>query len=471
MLLLLVSLCIGCVSTISAADTDINDNMINANQDVETDLTTVDENSEDLSIPQEEVIVEQTNNEKVAVDAAASSALLSIYDQFCKDLSENKGTVYLNGNIKISEPFVIKQKTVIDGKGHTIDAQHKTQIFKAQGSLTLKNLVLINGKAEMGGAVFIKGDLTVDNCVFRNNIATVSGGAIGITYGHLTVKNSVFEKNSVQSTKSSGYGGAIWILRGSSSITKTTFKSNTCISKSLKNHKQATKYKFSGGAISYSYGSKHSLTNCKFNSNKASNHGGSIFAYKCKSLTIKKCEFSKNKANYEDGGAISFTANKLTVLNSKFKNNLAYEDGGAIDSYSLTGKKIAITIKNCQFISNTAYKCGGAIWMGVKTSYDISNSKFTKNKASSAGALEAEDGSAKITKCTFTSNKAAKVTSWVVKTKSGARLSHSGGAILVKNKCKITKCTFKGNKATWGKVVKIEGGKVTAKGNKGYKAN
>jgi hypothetical protein len=97
--------------------------------------------------------------------------------------------------------------------------------------------------------------------------------------------------------------------------------------------------------------------------------------------------------------------------------------------------------------------------------------KFIKNKASSAGAVEAEDGSSKFTKCTFTSNKAAKVTSWVVKTKSGGRLAHSGGAILVKNKCKITKCTFKGNKATWGKVVKVEGGKVTAKSNKGLKVD
>ena len=109
---------------------------------------------------------------------------------------------------------------------------------------------------------------------------------------------------------------------------------------------------------------------------------------------------------------------------------------------------------------------------GWKTVYNIANSKFIKNKASSAGALETgRRRGAKITKCTFTSNKAAKVTSWVVKTKSGGRLSHSGGAILVKNHCKIFKCTFKKNKATYGKVVKNEGGKVTAKGNKGYKLN
>ena len=211
------------------------------------------------------------------------------------------------------------------------------------------------------------------------------------------------------------------------------------------------------------------MTDCKFNGNKASNHGGSIFVIKSKSLKINKCDFNKNRAGFEDGGAISFSGVKLTITNSNFKNNLAYEDGGAIDSYSVNGKKLYVTIKNTNFQSNTGYKCGGAIWMGVKTVYNVQNSKFIKNKASSAGAIEAEDGSAKITKCTFKSNKAAKITKWVVKTKAGGRLAHSGGAILIKNKCKVTKCTFKGNKATWGKAVKIEGGKLTAKSNKGQK--
>lgn len=465
-ILLLFILLACCVNTINAVSD--NDSM-DIEQAAEIDSVSIDENNaETIKVSQDEQVVEKTNNQ-VRSDTS-TSAKLSPYDQFCKDLEENKGTVYLTGDIKINNNFVLKEKYVIDGQGHTIDAQHKSNIFESRGgSLILKNMILKNGKGSYGGAIFAKGVLKIENCQFIDNIATEAGGAVAITGGQLTITNSKFIKNSVQTSKSSGYGGAIWIQKSSSKITKCLFKSNTCVSKSLKKHSKATKYKFNGGAIIYSQGSSHSLDQCTFTGNKASNHGGSIFVYKTKSLKINKCNFNKNRAAFEDGGAISFAGKKLTILKSTFKNNLAYEDGGAIDSYSLDGKKIYITIKNSLFQSNTGYKCGGAIWMGVKTVYNVVNTKFIKNKASSAGAVEAEDGSSKFTKCTFKSNKAAKITSWVVKTKSGGRLAHSGGAILVKNHCKIFKCTFSGNKATWGKVVKIEGGKVTSKGNKGYK--
>ena len=521
--LLLFIVCIGCISAISAEDIDNNmpnidpDTNIdsgngtgdNINPDTNTDMGNNNENNadpttgpdiandtgNDASSDSTQENPAETGGEQSGGDDAGDATRLSPYEQFCNDLNQNDGTIYLTGNIKISSPFIIKQKTTIDGNGFSIDAQHKTFIFKTYTTVTLKNLILKNGKSDKGGAIWaVKGGLNVDNCQFISNKATESGGAIfskgdvtiknskftsntaneaagavAITYGHLTVKDSTFEKNSIETTKSSGYGGAIWMLKSSSKITGTTFKSNKCLSKSLKSHSKATKYKFNGGAVSYGYGTSHSLIDCTFSGNKASNHGGSIFVYKSNSLKIDNCKFDKNRAGYEDGGAISFSGKKMTVTNSKFTNNLAYEDGGAIDSYSLTGKKIYITIKKSTFESNTAYKCAGAIWMGVKTGYTIENSKFIKNKATNAGAIEAEAGTAKITKCTFKSNKAAKVTSWVVKTKSGARLSHSGGAIVVKNKCTITKSTFQGNKATYGNSVKVEGGKLTSKGNKGIK--
>ena len=466
-ILLLFLLLACCVGAINAADDNLIDDSLKVDQSAEIDSVSVDEsNSEPIAVSQDEPVLADTNKEVVKADASDN---LSPYDKFVKDLNENSGTIYLTGDIKISKAFKLTKNYVIDGQGHTIDAQHKSNIFLSYKSLTIKNLVLINGKAKQGGAIYSNGDLTVDHCTFKNNIATQNGGAIMNIHGKLTVSNSNFQSNKVESSSSTGYGGAIYLYDSNSKITKSTFKSNQCLSKSLKKHSQATKYKFNGGAIAYSEGSSHVLTDCKFNGNKASNHGGSIFVIKSKSLKINKCDFNKNRAGFEDGGAISFSGVKLTITNSNFKNNLAYEDGGAIDSYSVNGKKLYVTIKNTNFQSNTGYKCGGAIWMGVKTVYNVQNSKFIKNKASSAGAIEAEDGSAKITKCTFKSNKAAKITKWVVKTKAGGRLAHSGGAILIKNKCKVTKCTFKGNKATWGKAVKIEGGKLTAKSNKGQK--
>ena len=466
--LLLGILCFGCISAINAvSDEDINNNVLQNQADVNS--VSIDDNNEVVSVSQDETVLTETNNNVKVGATSDTSSSLTPYQKFCRDLDENSGTIYLTGNIKVKEPFLIKHKTVIDGNGYTIDGQQKTTIFKSTSSLTLKNIILKNGKSnDRGGAIHSNGDLTLDNCQFINNQAKNFGGAIAMIKGHLTITNSKFEKNSVQNSGSSGYGGALWIFSSTSKITKTIFKSNTCLSKSLKSHSKATKYKFNGGAIFYNKGSSHTLTDCKFIGNKASNHGGVMFVAKSP-LKINKCTFTSNKACYEDGGAISFSGKKLTITNSNFKKNLAYEDGGAIDSYTFNGKKIYITIKNTVFDSNTGYKCGGAIWMGLKTVYNVANSKFIKNKASSAGAVEAEDGSSKFTKCTFTSNKAAKVTSWTVKTKAGGNLAHSGGAILIKNKCTVLKSVFKNNKATWGKSVKVEGGKLISKGNKGIK--
>jgi predicted outer membrane repeat protein len=135
--------------------------------------------------------------------------------------------------------------------------------------------------------------VSIDNCKFVNNKAKEYGGALFILRAHLTVQNSLFEKNTVTSSKSAGHAGAIWLSASSSKITKTTFKKNTCISKSLKSHSKATKYKFNGGAVSYHQGSSHVLSDCKFSGNKASNHGGAIFSFKSK-LKINKIAILKS---------------------------------------------------------------------------------------------------------------------------------------------------------------------------------
>ena len=306
---LLFLLLVCCVSTINAAS---DNDGLNMEQSTEIDLVSSDGSEVEPIEVQDNPTVEKTNEEVLGEESTTTQ--LSPLNQFKKDMSENKGTIYLTGDIKISSAFVLKEKYVIDGQGHTIDAQHKCKIFESRGgSLILKNLVLKNGKSDYGGAIFAKGTLTIDNCKFIGNTATVAGGAIAITGGHLTITNCDFEKNSVKTSKSAGYGGALWIQKSSSKISKSTFKSNTCLSDKLKKHSQATKYKYSGGAIIYSMGSSHYLSQCQFTGNKASNHGGAIFVFKSKSLSVNKCNFNKNRASFEDGGAISFAGNKLTI--------------------------------------------------------------------------------------------------------------------------------------------------------------
>ena len=425
----------------------------------------------------------------------STNKTLSPYQKFNKDLENHEKIIYLTGNLKFIKPFEIRYDVVIDGQGHTINAQKKTYLFKISNSkVTIRNLILKNGKSDNGGAIFsTKSTLTIENCTFSNNKATNKGGAIYVYSGKLnvdkstfksniaastggaiftsssklTVKKSKFTSNKVENSKSSGHGGAITNSEGSSAISSSSFKTNYCLSKSLKNHNKATKYQFTGGAVYYYLGSNHTLTGCTFTSNKASNHGGALVSTKSKYVKINKCNFNGNKAAYEDGGAISFTGQKLVMTNSNFTKNHAYEDGGVMDSFSINKKNVQVTITGCLFKSNSAYKGGGTIWMGKKTVYTMKNNKFINNMAGMGGALFSEQGTVKINNCLFQGNQAKKVASWTVKTKGGKVLKHCGGALMIQNKnVQITKCTFKKNHATYGGVIFHSGGKLKMTANK-----
>lgn len=390
------------------------------------------------------------------------------YEKLKNDLASGADTVYLTEDVKVNETLSITNNVIIDAKGHTLDGGYNTRIFKVVDcKLTIKNAVLRNGFSDNGGAIYcLRANLAVDNCKFINNKATKNGGAICVCHGNLNVMNSYFEANGVRSNDLNGHGGAIWLYDGSSYISKSTFKSNYCISNILKNHKQAAKYGFKGGAIYITHGSSHIITKSKFIGNKVSNDGGAIYIYNSGYVKIEGCRFSSNKVVFEDGGAIVFTGSKLVLKSSIFYKNRAYEDGGAIDSFSLTKKKIYIQIIKCTFNRNTAYKGGGAIWMGLKTVYSMKNNKFTNNRATIGGAIYCQDGIVKIYKCLFTSNKAKKVTSWKVKAKRGGVLHHSGGAILIQKKnVKITKSVFKKNSADYGGSLFFLGGKLKIKYN------
>nr|WP_295622271.1 hypothetical protein [uncultured Methanobrevibacter sp.] len=120
-----------------------------------------------------------------------TTSTLTPYQQFTKDLNNGVKTIYLTGNMKISKPFDIKYKVVIDGKGHYIDAQKKTFIFKVYStSVTFKNIFFKNGKSDKGGAIWgYKSTVNLNNCTFASNRVTDSGGAIYMYCGTLILLN------------------------------------------------------------------------------------------------------------------------------------------------------------------------------------------------------------------------------------------------------------------------------------------
>lgn len=93
--------------------------------------------------------------------------------------------------------ITVNKTITIDGKGATIDLDHKTRGFYVTAdNVMFKNITIKNAKAYNGAAITFTGDGgTVDNSTFQSNFAETNGGAI-YSYGEdAFINNSVFDRN------------------------------------------------------------------------------------------------------------------------------------------------------------------------------------------------------------------------------------------------------------------------------------
>ena len=369
-----------------------------------------------------------------------------------KAINMVEGDIHLSSNVTMlaSEADNFVNGIVVDHlvnlkcDGFTINANNLGRIFNVTSTadkLNIYNANLINGNADIGGAIYNTGSVYAYNTNFINNTAATMGGAV-FNNGTLTIQKCIVDNNDITkrtSSDSEDYGGAAiynW-------YDSTLFIKNSTISNNLKNYKNGdyvvgavtslgktiisqNSYFVNnsgrwGGAITTSgsslpgkkvnelsisdstfskngglygagifiQGSKFSITSCVFDSNTASgkgnmtpndNNGAAIEVTntdKAITGTISKSTFTNNKAQY--GGAIDICAGTIKITNSKFINNSADEEGGAIDINTLNGN-LKVTISGSKFINNSA-PLGGAILnikdLTVKGSTFINNTPNT----------------------------------------------------------------------------------------------
>ena len=369
-----------------------------------------------------------------------------------KAINMVEGDIHLSSNVTMlaSEADNFVNGIVVDHlvnlkcDGFTINANNLGRIFNVTSTadkLNIYNGNLINGNADIGGAIYNTGSVYAYNTNFINNTAATMGGAV-FNNGTLTIQKCIVDNNDITkrtSSDSEDYGGAAiynW-------YDSTLFVKNSTISNNLKNYKNGdyvvgavtslgktiisqNSYFVNnsgrwGGAITTSgsslpgkkvnelsisdstfskngglygagifiQGSKFSITSCVFDSNTASgkgnmtpndNNGAAIEVTNTdKSITgtISKSTFTNNKAQY--GGAIDICAGTIKITNSKFINNSADVEGGAIDINTLNGNP-KVTISGSKFINNSA-PLGGAILnikdLTVKGSTFINNTPNT----------------------------------------------------------------------------------------------
>ena len=363
-----------------------------------------------------------------------------------------EGDIHLSSNVTMlageADNFVngivVDHLVNLKCDGFTINANNLGRIFNVTSTadkLNIYNANLINGNADIGGAIYNTGSVYAYNTNFINNTAATMGGAV-FNNGTLTIQKCIVDNNDITkrtSSDSEDYGGAAiynW-------YDSTLSIKNSTISNNLKNYKNGdyvvgavtslgktiisqNSYFVNnsgrwGGAITTSgsslpgkkvnelsisdstfskngglygagifiQGSKFSITSCVFDSNTASgkgnmtpndNNGAAIEVTntdKAITGTISRSTFTNNKAQY--GGAIDICAGTIKITNSKFINNSADVEGGAIDINTLNGN-LKVTISGSKFINNSA-PLGGAILnikdLTVKGSTFINNTPNT----------------------------------------------------------------------------------------------
>ncbi|WP_424354286.1 right-handed parallel beta-helix repeat-containing protein [Methanobacterium sp. MBAC-LM] len=331
-----------------------------------------------------------------------------------------------------------------------LDAKSESWIFsiKNGANVTLGYLILANGKASNGGAIYnVCGNVTVINCTFTGNSAS-NGGAI-YNYAHL--RNSVCTFTNCTFTGNSAQDGSVVYNDGSFADGTCTFNSCTFTSNSA-----------TGGGAIYNNPGFYGWDNCYINyctfENNSANNGSAIYnkefsyvnycifksnnattggaIYNTGTCTMDDCTFKNNRVNTtitEGDGAAIYNLGTLTATLSTFEDNTA--ESGAIWNNGTS------TIEGCTFTNNHATKFGGAIEnYGTMT---IDRGKFTGNTAKCAGVIS-NYGSLAISNSTFIGNTA---------NHGGVISNDYDGDYGSNSPMNIISSVFRGNSAKQGSVI------------------
>ena len=234
---------------------------------------------------------------------------------------------FYEGGIELNQDNLI-----IDGQGHTIDANELSRIFLINANnVTLKNIIFKNGR-------YFK------NYLIENNY-----------YDYIQFNSTVLSPKSPLAS-----GGAVIRL------------SHGCSLK-IDNCQFIDNYSYSAGGTIENNGDILEIINSEFKNNASKKQGLSICNRKDSSLKLTGCTFELNSENelidkYSHDGVIYIEDGDLTVCDSKIYN---FDNNAAIYS-SGNG---SLNLKDSDFISNKhgLYCLGDA-------RYNLNNCIFNDNK-------------------------------------------------------------------------------------------
>lgn len=218
-------------------------------------------------------------------------------------------------------------------------------------STTMEHCTLLNNSGTMGGGLHVSitpagaGELLLKDCLFSNNSSSSHGGAMYVNTpngSRVSIIDSAFESNTANPLVATGnfVGGAIYITDGDVSIDNSLFDSNRVNSRcehyisncSVLSRGGAT-YTDSTGTLnisnsSFVYNQSYSQNNggCYADSSSTKSHGAGLYVQSGAAVLINNL-FSLNSTTgtncwYSDAGAsIYVNGGSVTVINNAIAHN------------------------------------------------------------------------------------------------------------------------------------------------------
>jgi hypothetical protein len=218
--------------------------------------------------------------------------------------------------------------------------------------------------------------LTVQNCVFKDNSAHFPGGAIKGSGDTLTISYSTFTGNRAQ------LGGAVYDLNGTASITGCTFTGNAAFFE-----RQPSQYTGEGGAICLRGASESAtISGGTFASNTADENGAAVYSLSCKSVTVGDALITDNHSANQ-GAIMDVASAAVNLIDDRITGNVNR-------SYAVFGAADNMVLFNCSLSGNIAGRGAGLGW-------NASYYSLTKHKGYALA------GSLAVTHSTISGNKAS----------------------------------------------------------------
>ncbi len=281
-------------------------------------------------------------------------------------------------------------ETMLFKNNHSIRAGGALYSNTSSPIVIYGNTEFINNSSESsGGAIYTAGPLTISDTLFEGNSCVYSGGAIyhfytkaEFTRRFLTLADCEFKKNNAN------LGGAV-ILSASDTVSDTGMGTYATITNCKFEENKANSLETAngnGGALYITRKSEAVIDGCIFNKNSADVNAGAVAIHSNSKVDMKNCEFNENSASL--GGAM-YTSSNATVdmKNIKFNSNSAKLDakgsggnGGAHYLYEAN-----VTYDNVDFTGNHAANHAGAVYQGACPLTIDSSCEFNENSADNHG--------------------------------------------------------------------------------------